>query len=219
MFVCGGGIGGGGGVAIIGFTHVRTLSRHVLELDLSSNGLNEIPPSIFSCRGLQVRACFVGVYVGVVLGWKGNGGLGGGVTGSDCTDVHTQLLSVRHMLLYALCSQASLTTTTSPHIFPARTFSQTLVLGFNSLSDLSGLPWAALSTLENLDVSSNHLRTLGDVVLMTWLRRLNLENNEINPLPLELGLCTGSWLLCCCRTEDASQVMMIAIARPLERSA
>ncbi|CAN0219138.1 unnamed protein product, partial [Laminaria digitata] len=68
---------------------------------------------------------------------------------------------------------------------------QTLVLGFNSLSDLSGLPWAALSTLENLDVSSNRLRTLGDVVLMTWLRRLNLENNEISSLPLELGLCTG----------------------------
>eukprot|EP00904_Undaria_pinnatifida_P014185 jgi/Undpi1/9898/HiC_scaffold_28.g12352.m1 len=96
------------------------LSRSIRELDLSSNGLSAMPPSIFACRGLQ-----------------------------------------------------------------------TLVLGFNSLSDLSGLPWAALSTLENLDVSSNHLRTLGDVVLMTWLRRLNLENNEINPLPLELGLCTG----------------------------
>ena len=79
--------------------------------------------------------------------------------------------------------------------------SQTLVLGYNSLSDLSGLPWAALSTLENLDLSNNRLRTLGDVVLMTWLRRLNLENNEINPLPLELGLCTGSWFVAlrrCC---------------------
>lgn len=56
---------------------------------------------------------------------------------------------------------------------------------------MSGRPWAALAALENLDLSSNRLRTLGDVVLMTWLRRLNLENNEINPVPLELGLCAG----------------------------
>lgn len=68
-------------------------------------------------------------------------------------------------------------------------------MGFNSLSDVSGLPWAALSKLENLDLSSNRLRALGDVVLMTWLRRLNLENNEINPVPLELGLCTGESIL------------------------
>lgn len=70
--------------------------------------------------------------------------------------------------------------------------SQTLILGFNSLSDVSGLPWAALAALETLDLSSNRLRDLGDVVLMTWLRRLNLENNEISPVPLELGLCSGS---------------------------
>ena len=64
-------------------------------------------------------------------------------------------------------------------------------MGFNSLSDLSDLPWAALASLESLDLSSNRLGNLGDVVLMTWLRRLNLENNEISPVPLELGLCTG----------------------------
>ncbi|CAN0456183.1 unnamed protein product, partial [Laminaria digitata] len=29
------------------------LSRSIRELDLSSNGLNEMPPSIFACRGLQ----------------------------------------------------------------------------------------------------------------------------------------------------------------------
>lgn len=69
--------------------------------------------------------------------------------------------------------------------------SQTLILGFNSLSDVSGLPWAALAALESLDLSSNRLHDLGDVVLMTWLRRLNLENNEISPVPLELGLCSG----------------------------
>eukprot|EP00903_Cladosiphon_okamuranus_P012061 g11323.t1 len=96
------------------------LSISIRELNLSSNGLGEVPASIFACRGLQ-----------------------------------------------------------------------TLMLGFNSLSDLSDLPWAALASLENLDLSSNRLRHLGDVVLMTWLRRLNLENNEISPIPLELGLCTG----------------------------
>lgn len=81
----------------------------------------------------------------------------------------------------------------NPYSSRAPSLSQTLVLGFNTLSDLSGLPWATLSALENLDLSSNRLRALGDVVLMTWLRRLNLENNEINPVPLELGLCTGGW--------------------------
>lgn len=60
------------------------------------------------------------------------------------------------------------------------------------LEDLSDRPWAALSALENLDLSSNRLKNLGDIVLMHWLRRLNLENNEINRVPLELGLCTGS---------------------------
>lgn len=75
--------------------------------------------------------------------------------------------------------------------FPSYEWLQTLILGFNSLSDLSNLPWAALASLESLDLSSNRLRNLGDVVLMTWLRRLNLENNEISPVPLELGLCTG----------------------------
>lgn len=75
--------------------------------------------------------------------------------------------------------------------FLASMVAQTLLLGFNSLSDLSDLPWVALTSLESLDLSSNRLRTLGDVVLMTWLRRLNLENNEISPVPLELGLCTG----------------------------
>lgn len=59
------------------------------------------------------------------------------------------------------------------------------------LSDLTESSWVALSNLENLDLSNNRLREIGDVVLMTWLRRLNLENNEINPIPLELGLCTG----------------------------
>eukprot|EP00752_Nemacystus_decipiens_P004155 g3802.t1 len=96
------------------------LSISIRELDLSSNGLSDVPSSVFACRGLE-----------------------------------------------------------------------TLILGFNSLSDLSDLPWAALASLENLDLSSNRLRRLGDVVLMTWLRRLNLENNEISPVPLELGLCTG----------------------------
>ncbi|CAM9802604.1 unnamed protein product, partial [Pylaiella littoralis] len=96
------------------------LSISIRELDLSSNGLGEMPPSIFACRGLQ-----------------------------------------------------------------------TLILGFNALTDVSGLPWASLATLETLDLSSNRLRILGDVVLMTWLRHLNLENNEISPVPLELGLCTG----------------------------
>ncbi|CAN0399798.1 unnamed protein product, partial [Hapterophycus canaliculatus] len=76
-------------------------------------------------------------------------------------------------------------------IFACRSL-KTLLLSYNSLSDVSGLPWAALSKLEGLDLSSNRLRTLGDVVLMTWLRRLNLENNEISPVPLELGLCTGA---------------------------
>ncbi|CAM9618925.1 unnamed protein product [Scytosiphon promiscuus] len=96
------------------------LSISIRELDLSSNDLGEVPPSIFACRGLQ-----------------------------------------------------------------------TLLLSYNSLSNVSGLPWAALSKLEGLDLSSNRLRALGDVVLMTWLRRLNLENNDISPVPLELGLCTG----------------------------
>ncbi|CAN0331950.1 unnamed protein product, partial [Ectocarpus sp. 12 AP-2014] len=68
---------------------------------------------------------------------------------------------------------------------------QTLVLAYNPLSEVSGLPWAALGSLETLDLSNNRLRSLGDVVLMTWLRRLNLENNDISPVPLELGLCTG----------------------------
>ncbi|CAN0069149.1 unnamed protein product, partial [Ectocarpus sp. 8 AP-2014] len=68
---------------------------------------------------------------------------------------------------------------------------QTLVLAYNPLSDVSGLPWTALGSLETLDLSNNRLRCLGDVVLMTWLRRLNLENNDISPVPLELGLCTG----------------------------
>ena len=83
---------------------------------------------------------------------------------------------------------------------PSCRWRQTLILGFNSLSDLSGLPWAALASLESLDLSSNRLRHLGDVVLMTWLRRLNLENNEISPVPLELGLCTGEQtdILKCC---------------------
>ncbi|CAB1109033.1 unnamed protein product [Ectocarpus sp. CCAP 1310/34] len=77
-----------------------------------------------------------------------------------------------------------------PAIFACRGL-QTLVLAYNPLSDVSGLPWAALGSLENLDLSNNRLRSLGDVVLMTWLRRLNLENNDISPVPLELGLCTG----------------------------
>lgn len=64
-------------------------------------------------------------------------------------------------------------------------------MGYNLLSDLSGMPWAALRALETLDLSNNRVRELGDVVLMTWLRRLNVENNELNPVPLELGLCTG----------------------------
>ncbi|CAN0171155.1 unnamed protein product, partial [Ectocarpus fasciculatus] len=76
-----------------------------------------------------------------------------------------------------------------PAIFACRGL-QTLVLAYNPLSDVSGLPWAALGSLETLDLSNNRLRSLGDVVLMTWLRRLNLENNNISPVPLELGLCT-----------------------------
>lgn len=31
------------------------LSRSIRELDLSSNGLEEVPESLFACRGLQVR--------------------------------------------------------------------------------------------------------------------------------------------------------------------
>lgn len=37
------------------------LSISIRELDLSSNGLGEMPPSIFACRGLQV-----GGWVGVL---------------------------------------------------------------------------------------------------------------------------------------------------------
>lgn len=96
---------------------------------------------------------------------------------------------------------------------------QTLILGFNSLSDLSDLPWAALTSLESLDLSSNRLRSLGDVVLMTWLRRLNLENNEISPVPLELGLCTGEQtanLRCSC--EHASLLAAIVLGSQTEIS-
>lgn len=72
---------------------------------------------------------------------------------------------------------------------------------------MSGLPWAALGSLETLDLSNNRLRSLGDVVLMTWLRRLNLENNDVSPVPLELGLCTGGWNVgvCVCSGLDVGR--------------
>ncbi|CAN0392102.1 unnamed protein product, partial [Discosporangium mesarthrocarpum] len=68
---------------------------------------------------------------------------------------------------------------------------QTLVLAYNALTDLSHLHWAALSVLETLDLSSNRLTNLGGVTGMTWIRHLNLENNDISVIPPELGLCTA----------------------------
>ncbi|EQC35930.1 hypothetical protein SDRG_06676 [Saprolegnia diclina VS20] len=65
----------------------------------------------------------------------------------------------------------------------------TLLLSFNRLSTLAGMPWRLMKALSIVSASDNKLTDLGTIFEAPTLSSLSVENNSLQAIPAELGLC------------------------------
>ncbi|KDO30047.1 hypothetical protein SPRG_05238 [Saprolegnia parasitica CBS 223.65] len=65
----------------------------------------------------------------------------------------------------------------------------TLLLSFNRLSTLAGVPWRLMKALSIVSASDNKLTDLGTIYEAPALSSLSVENNSLQAIPAELGLC------------------------------
>ncbi|OQS04834.1 hypothetical protein THRCLA_02954 [Thraustotheca clavata] len=66
----------------------------------------------------------------------------------------------------------------------------TLLLSYNRISTLDNVPWIALSALSIVSISDNKLTSLGTIYEAPVLSSLSVENNNLQQIPAELGLCS-----------------------------
>ncbi|GMF22144.1 unnamed protein product [Phytophthora fragariaefolia] len=66
---------------------------------------------------------------------------------------------------------------------------ETLLLAYNRIETLDRFPWSHLAKVSVISVSDNKLRSLGRIYDAPLLASLSFENNNLNQVPCELGLC------------------------------